>query len=74
MITKTCETKERLSRNNAERLVGEIQDFLRSQGVTTKEGLRAHSEIIVGTLRANPSFDLSSYRISKDTPETPVMG
>lgn len=68
-----CETRERLFPNNAELLRVEVEDFLRSQGVTSIIGLRAHADVILGTLRVNKGFDLSSYKVDPENVNRLVM-
>ncbi len=52
-----------------------LDTHLRKQGVTTTEGIRRHMTFVNETLKANPAFDITTYRVNPADPNgIPHMG
>lgn len=52
-----------------------VRESLLRQGVGTTVALQRHLDFVANTLKGNPSFDVTSYRVNPTFPnELPTMG
>ena len=49
-----------------------LRNHLVRQNVTTKEGLTFHFGFVLKTLQANPSLDITRYRVDENNPNGAV--
>ena len=51
-----------------------LRESLIAQGVTTEKAMREHMSIVYGTIQANPTYDITQYRVDPNNPNVPLMG